>query len=187
MNRAAFLDRDGVINQKAPEGQYVTRWEDMKFLPGVPEAIAQLNRAGLQVILISNQRCVAKGLISVSELEALHQRMQHWLAERGAVIDAIYYCPHEKTQPPCDCRKPAPGMLLQAAREHQIDLPNSWMIGDSASDMEAGLRAGCKTLRIQSTGKDSKANLSATSLAEAVPMLLGEIANSKSEIKANIP
>src|SRR5262245_47081940 len=132
MNRAAFLDRDGVINQKAPEGHYVTRWEDMKFFPGVPEAITQLNRAGLKVSRISNPRRVAKGRISIPELEALHQLMQQWLAERGAVIDAIYYCPHEKTQAPCECRKPAPGMLLQAAREHQIDMPNSWMIGDSA-------------------------------------------------------
>src|SRR5437764_1430871 len=109
--KAAFLDRDGVINQKAPEGAYITRWEDVKFLPGVDEAIAQLNRAKWLVIIISNQRCVARGLISISELEALHRRMSDWLVARGATIDAIYYCPHEKTDPPCDCRKPAPGML----------------------------------------------------------------------------
>lgn len=170
MNKAAFLDRDGVINQKAAEGAYVTRWEDVKFLPGVAEAITELNRAGWQVIIISNQRCVAKGLVSIAELEDLHQRMRAWLLERGAVINAIYYCPHEKTQPPCDCRKPEPGMLLQAARDHQIDLANSWMIGDSASDMEAGHRAGCKTLRIQPADRepDGKADLQAASLLLAV-------------------
>lgn len=174
MTRTAFLDRDGVINQKAPEGEYITRWEDVKFLPGVAKAIAQLNQAGWQVIIISNQRCVAKGLVSIPELEALHVHMLEWLADRGAVIDAVYYCPHEKTQPPCDCRKPAPGLLLKAAREHQIDLANSWMIGDSSSDIEAGHGAGCKTLRIQPLGKetDQKADLRAASLREAVPKIL---------------
>ena len=108
--RAAFLDRDGVINQKAPEGAYITRWEDVKFLPGMAEAIVQLKDAGFQVIVISNQRCVAKGLISVQELEALHERMREWLRQHGALIDAIYYCPHEKA-PACNCRKPEPGML----------------------------------------------------------------------------
>ena len=174
MKKAAFLDRDGVINQKAPEGDYITRWEEVKFLPGVVEAIAKLNRAGFLVIIISNQRCVAKGLISISELEALHRRMCEWLADRGGVIDAVYYCPHEKTEPPCDCRKPGPGMLLQAAREHQIDMANSWMIGDSESDVEAGRRAGCNTLRIQPANReaDQKANLRAPSLLEAVPQIL---------------
>jgi D-glycero-D-manno-heptose 1,7-bisphosphate phosphatase len=174
MNRAAFLDRDGVINQKAPEGEYITRWEDVKFLPGVAEAITQLNQAGWQVIIISNQRCVAKGLVSIPELEALHVRMLEWLAERGAVVDAVYYCPHEKTQPPCDCRKPAPGMLLQAVQEHQIDMASSWMIGDSVSDIEAGHRAGCNTLRIQPADRepDRKADLRAASLQEAVPQIL---------------
>src|SRR5438552_17540116 len=124
MNKAAFLDRDGVINQKAPEGEYITRWEDVKFLPGVAEAITQFNRAGFQVIVISNQRCVAKGLLSIAELESLHRRMLDWLAKQGAVVNAVYYCPHEKTQPSCNCRKPLPGMLLQAANEHQIDLPS---------------------------------------------------------------
>ncbi len=173
MKKAAFLDRDGVINQKAPEGAYITRWEDVKFLPGVVEAIVQLNRAGWQVIVITNQRCVAKGLLSIPELEALQRRMLAFLKERGAVVDAIYYCPHEKTQPPCSCRKPEPGMLLQAAREHQIDMASSWMIGDSASDMEAGRRAGCNTLHIQrSSEPDHTANLQASSLLEAVKQIL---------------
>ncbi len=169
MTRAAFLDRDGVINEKAPEGAYITRWEDLKFLPGVVEAITRLNHSGWQVIVISNQRCVAKGLISIPELEALHQRMSQWLADRGAVIDAVYYCPHEKTQPPCTCRKPEPGMLLRAAREHQIDLAASWMIGDSESDMEAGRRAGCNRLRIQPRQNPKPASDScASSLLDAV-------------------
>src|SRR4051794_21378359 len=110
MNLAAFLDRDGVINRKAPEGSYITNWEQVQFLPDVAGAIAQLNQAGFKVIVISNQRCVAKGLLSDAELEYIHRRMREWLAAHGAQIDAVYYCPHEKTQPRCKCRKPAPGM-----------------------------------------------------------------------------
>src|SRR3984957_17107333 len=147
MNKAAFLDRDGVINVKAPEGQYVTRWEEVRFLPGVANAIGLLNRAGFRVIVISNQRCVAKGLVTSAEVEALHNRICRELANHGAVIDAVYFCPHE-TEPPCSCRKPAPGMLLQSAREHEIDLGGSWMIGDSEADVAAGKNAGCKTVLV---------------------------------------
>src|SRR5689334_22943791 len=147
MTKAVFLDRDGVINQKAPNGQYVTRWEDFHLLPGVVEGIAQLNRAGLRVIVVTNQRCVARGLLTEMELNKLHRRMSEDLAEAGATIDAIYYCPHE-LEPSCDCRKPAPGMLLEAARFHCLDLAASWMIGDSDSDLQAGKNAGCRTVRL---------------------------------------
>src|ERR1700737_217915 len=105
MKRAAFLDRDGVINRKAGEGQYVTRWEEFHFLPGAAEGISLLNRAGWRVIVVSNQRCVAKGLLTTNELEAMHRRMCDHLAAAGAKLDGIYYCPHEK-DPACSCRKP---------------------------------------------------------------------------------
>ena len=150
MKRAVFLDRDGVINRKAAKGGYVTRWEEFQFLPGVAQAISLLNRAGWSVIVISNQRCVAKGLLTIAELESLHRKMREALEGEGARLDAIYYCPHDK-DPPCDCRKPLPGMLLTAAEEHQIDLKSSWMVGDTDSDMEAGRSAGCRTLRIIET------------------------------------
>jgi histidinol-phosphate phosphatase family protein len=173
MKRAAFLDRDGVINRKAPEGQYVTRWEEMQFLPGVDSAIASLKRAGFRVIVVSNQRCVAKGLLSLRDLELLHQRMLAELAAADAVIDEVYCCPHEK-YPPCGCRKPEPGMLLSAARSHEIDLAASWMIGDSESDVEAGKNAGCKTARILDSGEVANgiADLFARSLLEAVQEIL---------------
>lgn len=147
MNRAVFLDRDGVINRKADEGEYITRWEEFHFLPGVAEGIALLNKAGWSVIVISNQRCVAKGLLTIEELESIHRRMREELLAAGARLAGIYYCPHEK-EPVCNCRKPAPGMLLKAARDHRIDLQVSWMIGDSETDVEAGKRAGCKTARL---------------------------------------
>jgi D-glycero-D-manno-heptose 1,7-bisphosphate phosphatase len=142
-----FLDRDGVINQKAPEGLYVTRWEDFHVLPGVVEGITLLNRTGFCVVVVTNQRCVAKGLMTAADLEKMHQRMSDFLARAGATIDAIYYCPHE-VELSCNCRKPAPGMLLEAAISRGIELRASWMIGDSDIDVETGKNAGCKTARL---------------------------------------
>jgi len=182
MNKAAFLDRDGVINQKAPEGQYVTRWDEFRFLPGVVEGIIQLNRAGFCVIVVTNQRCVAKGLLTETDLNGLHQRMSEQLARAGAKIDAIFHCPHE-LDPPCTCRKPAPGMLLEAARTRDLDLASSWMIGDSVADIQAGKSAGCKTARVLAKNPETSependgaapcdADVIAASLLDAVPQIL---------------
>lgn len=173
MNKAVFLDRDGVINRRAPQGEYITRWEEMSFLPGAADAISLLNRAGFRVIVVTNQRCVAKGLITSQALEAMHQRMCDALEQAGARIDGVYYCPHEK-QAGCGCRKPAPGMLLRAKAEYGIDLPPSWMIGDSEMDVEAGKSAGCKTARLLLDNRmaDSRADLVATFLLEATHKIL---------------
>lgn len=182
MTRAVFLDRDGVINQKPPEGQYVTCWEDFHILPGVAEGIALLNRAGFCVIVVTNQRCVAKGLMTVADLEKMHQRMSDSLARAGATIDGIYYCPHEM-EPSCNCRKPLPGMLLDAARSRGIELTASWMIGDSDIDMEAGRNAGCKTARLLASNEtsgepgrtrtmQSPAEIVAPSLLDAIRQIL---------------
>jgi D-glycero-D-manno-heptose 1,7-bisphosphate phosphatase len=172
--KGVFLDRDGVINRKPPEGDYVTRWEDFQILPGVTEGIAQLNRAGFRVIVVTNQRCIAKGLITVPELELMHERMLHLLAQAGATISAIYYCPHE-AEPVCQCRKPAPGMLLEAAREHGIDLGASWMIGDSESDIQAGKNAGCKTARLCESKSGTAAFASADIFAPSLLSAIGQI------------
>lgn len=183
MARAVFLDRDGVINRKPREGDYITRWEHLHFLPGVAEGIALLNRAGFCVIVITNQRCVEKGLVTRSELESLHRQMTESLACAGAALLAVYYCPHE-LEPVCRCRKPAPGMLLDAARDHGIELAESWMVGDSAIDIQAANNAGCKAVRLVSEnaaaderkrilpGPDS-ADMVAVSFLDAVSQLLG--------------
>ena len=182
MNSAVFLDRDGVINRKPPEGDYITRWEDMELLPGVVEGIALLNQANFCVIVITNQRCVAKGLISEAGLEEIHRRMTETLARSGATVDGIYYCPHD-LQASCACRKPAPGMLLDAARSRGIDLAASWMIGDSDNDVEAGRNAGCKTARViaaEATSSErariseatNTADISAPSLLDAIRQIL---------------
>jgi histidinol-phosphate phosphatase family protein len=171
MNRAVFLDRDGVINRKAAEGEYITRWDEMVFLPGAGEAIGMLNRAGFAVIITSNQRCVAKGLVTAPEVESLHTQMTAKLAKDGGKIDAIYYCPHDYKDN-CTCRKPAPGMLLEAASAHAIELKSSWMIGDSASDVQAGKQAGCKTVWITESRNTGGADLIANSLLDAVKQIL---------------
>lgn len=173
MSRAAFLDRDGTINRKLPDDQYVTRWEQVRFLPEVAKAITLLNRSEYLVIVVSNQRCVAKGMIQPAELEAIHERMCEELAANGARIDECYYCPHEE-YPPCPCRKPAPGMLLTAARAHEIDLSASWMIGDSEIDIEAGRNAGCRTARVVTNGNRIICNpdVVGLSLLDAVNKLL---------------
>lgn len=173
MSRAVFFDRDGVINRKAPEGQYVTKWEQLQFLPGVAQGIAALNRAGFRVIVVTNQRCVAKGLLTTRDLESIHQRMCEVLTQGGATIDAVFYCPHE-IDPPCGCRKPQPGMLLAAARAHNIELAESWMIGDSDIDIDAGRNAGCKTARLLKDGETANgaANIVTPSLLDAVRQIL---------------
>src|SRR5271165_485895 len=124
-------------------------------------------------MVVSNERCVAKGLINEAELRFLHQRMREKLAEDGGVIDEIYYCPHE-LQPTCACRKPAPGMLLTAAKDHRLDLASSWMVGDSDLDMEAGRKAGCKTALVlgREAGADHGADLVAGSLLDAAQRIL---------------
>lgn len=175
MKRAVFLDRDGVINRKPAEGEYVTRWEQMEILPGVAEAISLLTRADYSVLTVSNQRCVAKGLLTPSELEAIHEQLRKRLEAKGAHIEKIYYCPHDNT-PPCGCRKPAPGMLLAAAAEHGIDLQSSWMVGDSDVDMQAGRLAGCRTVYILPSGAHTaEADLQAGCLLDAARKILAVV------------
>lgn len=176
MRQAVFLDRDGVINRKAPEGEYITRWKDFELLPGVAEAIRLLNVAGFAVVVASNQRCVAKELISRQELESIHRSMVDQLAAMNARIDAVYYCPHEN-EARCNCRKPAPGMLLQAAQQHDLELKGSWMVGDSDSDIEAGKAVGSRTVRILRSGVLPliASELTAESLFVAVQKILASL------------
>lgn len=173
MKKAVFLDRDGVINRRASEGEYITRWEDMEILPGVPEAIILLAQAGFCVLGVSNQRCVAKGLVTMSELEAIHERLRKELAAKGATITRIYYCPHE-SHSRCGCRKPDPGMLLSAARDYEVDLQSSWMIGDSEVDIAAGKNAHCKTVRIgeEEAATNPRPDLFARNLLDAALKVL---------------
>jgi len=146
--RYVFLDRDGVINRKPPEGEYIGDWKDVQFLPGAEAAIAALNVAGKRVIVVSNQRGVALGLYTSADVDALHARLQEHLGVRAAHIDAFYYCPHDKGE--CDCRKPGIGMFLQAFADFpQASRANSLLIGDSLSDIEAARNLGIPSILIQ--------------------------------------
>lgn len=144
---AVFLDRDGVINVDPVE--FVTRPEELQLIPSSAEAIARLNATGVPVIVCSNQSGVAKALYTLETLEQISERLQEMLHEYGAHIDAFYYCPHDDADG-CDCRKPKPGLLLRAAREHAIALDRSVFVGDSWRDIVAGRAAGVKTVLVLS-------------------------------------
>jgi D-glycero-D-manno-heptose 1,7-bisphosphate phosphatase len=136
-----FLDRDGVINEKAPEGEYVTSWQRFRFAAGALEGLALLASLGVPVIVVTNQRGIARGAMSEQDLADIHRRMLEEVAAAGGRIDAIYHCPHEGG---CQCRKPLPGMFERAAREHEIDLARSIVIGDRRADMEAAAAIGAR-------------------------------------------
>jgi D-glycero-D-manno-heptose 1,7-bisphosphate phosphatase len=146
--RTVFLDRDGVLNRKLPEGRYVTSWSEFQPLPGVPQAIARLNRAGLRVVVVSNQRGIALGLYTSEDVRSIHSALQGWLQSQGAHIDAFYFCPHDTQQ--CNCRKPLPGLFHQARADFpEIAANTSLMIGDSLSDIEFGHRLGMTTVFLE--------------------------------------
>ena len=142
--RAIFLDRDGVINKKAKEHDYIKNWGEFEFLPHVADVISQLNKKFL-VVVASNQQGISRGLMTLDDVNSIHANMKSELKKSNAIIDKIYVCPHYIKER-CACRKPEPGMILQAAKELGIGLPNSYMIGDSITDIEAGKKAGCKTV-----------------------------------------
>jgi len=155
-----FLDRDGVLNQKMPEDQYVIRWDNFHPLPGVAEAIRILNDAGVRVVVVSNQRGIALELYTSEDVTAIHNAFQQFLQAGGAHVDAFYFCPHDRGV--CLCRKPLPGMFDQAVADFPaIDVQSSLMIGDSKSDIEFGKRLGMTTAFIdanrQEREDDSKA------------------------------
>lgn len=142
--RFVFLDRDGVLNRKAGGG-YVTSWAQVEMLPGVEEAIARLNRSGRRTIVVTNQRGIARGLFSESDLHALHHSLRQHLAAHDAHLDGIYYCPHDHGQ--CRCRKPEPGLFEQAFRDFpDATAGNSVMVGDSLSDIQAASGLGMRSI-----------------------------------------
>ena len=153
--KAVFLDRDGVVNRYKG---FLRDIEDFQLLEGVSEAVKAIHRAGYLAIVVTNQPVIARGEVTWEELNEIHCKMETLLGAEGAYVDDIYICPHhpdsgfagerKEYKMDCACRKPKPGMLLKAAEDYNIDLLNSWMVGDSESDMQAGLAAGCQTALI---------------------------------------
>ena len=143
MNQAVFIDRDGVINND--EGHYyIYKPEDFKLNNGIIEGLSLLQKSGFKLIIVTNQGGVAKGEYTEGDVHKVHQHFLNLMAEAGIVISDIYYCPHHNKIADCDCRKPKPGMILKALKEHKIDPEASYLIGDSPRDIEAGEKAGLK-------------------------------------------
>ena len=155
--KTVFLDRDGVIN-RLRQGDYVKSWSEFEFLPTAIPAIRCLNQAGCRLIVVTNQAGVSKGIVSREMLEAIHQKMVIEIENDGGRIDAIYYCPH-RDEDNCRCRKPKPGLLEQAIREHTINPINRFLVGDSLRDFVTGQAVDCKTCLVadsQPTGLEPR-------------------------------
>ncbi len=140
MRRCLFLDRDGVINAAPARGEYIQSWEEFRLLPEAVGWIRLFKAAGYLAIVVTNQRGIALGVMTEAELLVLHGRMRAELAAQGAVLDDIFYCPHQEGA--CDCRKPLPGMVLEAQRKWDIDLAGSLLVGDGERDRLLGERCG---------------------------------------------
>ncbi len=167
--RSVFLDRDGTLNVPAAVGEYVTDPEDLVLLPGAAGAVRRLNEAGIWVGVVTNQRGVSLGRMPAEALEAIHVRLRTLLAQAGARLDGIWACPHGLQA--CDCRKPQPGLLIQARREFpEIDFACSAIIGDSYADVEAGQALGLLTVLLGAHG--AQADLVVPDLPAAVEALL---------------
>ena len=167
---AIFLDRDGVINQRVTNG-YVTAWDQFRFIDGIDKAVAVMAGLGLPIIVVSNQACISKGLLSESRLEGITRRFVTVLESAGGRVDAVYYCPH-KPDDLCGCRKPKPGLLEQASQDWRIDLIQSVLVGDSSSDLEAAAAVDCRAILFDPTREQ------ASGMAVRLSSLLKEIPSS---------
>ena len=180
--KAIFLDRDGTINKSVG---FLTNINDFELEEGAAEAIKKINNSGYLAIVITNQPVIARGEVTLEELDEIHNKMERLLGEQGAYLDAIYYCPHHPDKGfvgerieykiICDCRKPKPGMILNASKDYNIDLEQSYMIGDHKNDILCGKNAGCKTALIDKDLKnDYDANIVGKSLLDCVNQIFGE-------------
>ncbi len=178
--KAIFLDRDGTVNKYVG---FLKSIDDLVLLDGVSEAIKMINKSGYLAIIITNQPVIARGEVSWEELTEIHNKMETLLGNEGAYIDDIFCCPHhpdrgyagERTvyKKVCDCRKPKPGLILQAAKKYNIDLHESWMVGDSFSDMEAGRNAGCNIAYVGT--ENVKDILAASNLLECIRKIFEKV------------
>jgi D-glycero-D-manno-heptose 1,7-bisphosphate phosphatase len=154
LSKVVFIDRDGVINRDSPD--YIKSWEEFVFLPGSLGAFKRLTESGFAAIVITNQSAVGRRLISMAGLKRIHRKMKMAVQRNGGFIRDIYFCPHTP-EAGCDCRKPKPGLICRAQQEHGIDLSKSYMVGDSAKDIECAHNAGCGCAILVMTGNGSQA------------------------------
>jgi len=154
LDKVVFLDRDGVINRDSPT--YIKSWDEFEFLPGSLEAMALLTRNGFTIIVITNQSIIGRGMAAPESLSHTHRQMSDAVAARGGRIHDIFFCPHNP-EDGCDCRKPAPGLILKARDAYDIDLAGAVMVGDSAKDIECARSAGCGASVLVKTGNGHSA------------------------------
>lgn len=171
---ALFLDRDGVINERVLDG-YVTNWQEFRFIEGAVSALRDLARLRLPILVISNQSGVGRGRVSRGALRHITQRFVAYLERCGGRIDGVYYCPHRPDED-CPCRKPKPGLLLQAARDWRIDLGASVMIGDTVTDVQAAQSAGCKSILIDSESPVSAPRVGLLAESRLEPIFVQDLA-----------
>ena len=162
---AVFLDRDGTLNARPADHEYVTSLAGFAWLPAVPEALAKLAQSGFVLAVVSNQRGVGRGLVAPTTLREIELHIQDELGAYGCEISAFRYCIHDGVA--CDCRKPKPGMILALAQELGVDLAASWMVGDADSDIRAGEAAGCRTAIVGSAATWVHADVQAATLLDA--------------------
>lgn len=177
--KAIFLDRDGTVNKHIG---FLTKPEQFELLPNSEQAIKKINESGYLAIIITNQPVIARGDITDNELNEIHNKLETLLGFKGAYLDAIYYCPHhpdkgfegevKELKIDCNCRKPKPGLIFQAAKDYNIDLNNSWFIGDSKSDIEAGKNANCKTALIKQNENTFDADIAGNNLEEIINKII---------------
>jgi D-glycero-D-manno-heptose 1,7-bisphosphate phosphatase len=144
-----FLDRDGVINRNRARGDYVKSWEEFQFLPGACDAIARLTKAGFRLLVITNQACIAQGIVSWATVQEIHAQMMQEIALVGGQIEAVLCCPH-LADAGCDCRKPAPGLLRRAHEEYRVDLRQAILVGDSVKDVQTAAAVGMPAIMVLS-------------------------------------
>ncbi|MBU4184746.1 MAG: D-glycero-beta-D-manno-heptose 1,7-bisphosphate 7-phosphatase [Proteobacteria bacterium] len=147
--KVVFLDRDGVINRKAPKAEYVKSWDEFEFLPGSIDAMRLLSKHDYKIFIITNQAGIARGAMTENDLKLIHTNLEKELEKHNVKIEGIYYCPHGWNDG-CECRKPKPGMLYQAARNHDLNLSKAIFVGDDERDLQAGNATGCRTLLVDS-------------------------------------
>ncbi len=165
MKKCIFFDRDGIVNQSPGPG-YVERWEDFYILPEFVDILRTVTELGYVAIIITNQRGAGCGVMTLETLDDIHLRLRATLkAQYGLNLLDIFTCIHERDAG-CECRKPKPGMFFQAAHKHSIDLAQSWMIGDSPTDTEAGRAAGCHTILVNPSATPDQADLTFSSMTE---------------------
>ncbi|MFB3891578.1 MAG: D-glycero-alpha-D-manno-heptose-1,7-bisphosphate 7-phosphatase [Phycisphaerae bacterium] len=185
-NKAVFVDRDHTLIE---DPGYLSDPAAVKLLPGVGPALKSLSAAGFRIVLVTNQSGIARGILTEETLAGIHDELRRQLAQHGAALDGVYYCPFhpegviEKYARESDMRKPKPGMLLAAAKDMDIDLTASWMVGDGARDIEAGQRAGCRTIRVRVPSRppsgepqdeDVQADFTVHNMVEAARIILRE-------------